>query len=328
MFESRRRASGALALMLTTTLGGSVIAASPSTAEPDIEDVQSRVDSLYREAQEASERYNQARIDLKKSRSRLGDLRGDLAQNRDRVAGARDVVAANVVAQYQGQAITTAAQLATSDDPDAFIGQLTRVSELNAQQATVAQKYSQKVDRLERREKAAARNLDRMKQARAELAEEKAVIEEKASEAEALLGRLEEREQRASRSADRTETTPAPAVSGGAGAAVQRALAQVGDSYVYGATGPDSFDCSGLTMFAWAAAGVSLPHSSSAQMSSGRSVSVSQLQPGDLVFYYSPVSHVGMYIGNGTIVHAANPSTDVATAPLHSMPVTGAVRPG
>jgi cell wall-associated NlpC family hydrolase len=119
----------------------------------------------------------------------------------------------------------------------------------------------------------------------------------------------------------------APA-SGRAGAAVQYALGQVGDSYVYGATGPSAFDCSGLTMMAWAAAGVALPHSSSAQMGSGPSVSTSALQPGDLVFYYSPVSHVGIYIGNGQIAHAANPSTGVRVDPVGSMPISGAVRPG
>ena len=92
--------------------------------------------------------------------------------------------------------------------------------------------------------------------------------------------------------------------------------------------GPDAFDCSGLTMMAWAQAGVGLPHSSGAQMGSGASVSQSQLQPGDLVFYYSPVSHVGIYIGGGQIVHAANPGTRVAIAPVNSMPYAGAVRPG
>jgi cell wall-associated NlpC family hydrolase len=109
---------------------------------------------------------------------------------------------------------------------------------------------------------------------------------------------------------------------------VNYALAQVGDAYVYGASGPSSFDCSGLTMMAWAQAGVSLPHSSSGQMGSGPSVSSDALAPGDLVFYYSPVSHVGIYIGNGQIVHAANPSTGVEIAGVFSMPFSGAVRPG
>ena len=98
--------------------------------------------------------------------------------------------------------------------------------------------------------------------------------------------------------------------------AVETALAQVGDPYVYGATGPDAFDCSGLTMYAWAAAGVSLPHASSAQPGSGTPVSISELMPGDLVFYYSPISHVAMYIGDGMIVHAANPSVPVEVVPM------------
>ena len=126
----------------------------------------------------------------------------------------------------------------------------------------------------------------------------------------------------------RPERLPNVPVSGRAGAAVSYALAQVGDAYVYGATGPDAFDCSGLTMMAWAQAGVSLPHSSSAQMGSGTPVSQSELQPGDLVFYYSPVSHVGIYIGNGQIAHASNPSTGVQVSPVFSMPYSGAVRPG
>ncbi len=108
--------------------------------------------------------------------------------------------------------------------------------------------------------------------------------------------------------------------------AVQTALAQVGDAYVYGAAGPDAFDCSGLTMYSWAAAGVSISHASSVQPSQGTPVSISSLQPGDLVFYYSPISHVGMYIGNGQLVHAANPSRPVEVVSVDSMPITMAVR--
>ena len=130
--------------------------------------------------------------------------------------------------------------------------------------------------------------------------------------------------------ASRSTPTSLPdvAASGNAGTAVQFAMNQVGDAYVYGAAGPDAYDCSGLTMAAWGAAGVSLPHSSTAQYSSGAQVSTSELEPGDLVFYYDPVSHVAMYIGNGQIVHASNPSDPVNVSPVFSMPVTGAVRPG
>ena len=103
--------------------------------------------------------------------------------------------------------------------------------------------------------------------------------------------------------------------------------AQLGDPYAWGAAGPSSFDCSGLTMYSWAAAGVSLPHSSSAQYGVVRHVAISDLQPGDLVFYYSPISHVGIYIGGGRIIDAPYPGLSVHITGLHSMPLVGAGRP-
>ncbi|MBA3277410.1 MAG: C40 family peptidase [Geodermatophilaceae bacterium] len=87
--------------------------------------------------------------------------------------------------------------------------------------------------------------------------------------------------------------------------AVETAYAQLGDTYVWGGEGPDEFDCSGLTMYSYAAAGVSLPHSSKSQSSMGVAVSRDELLPGDLVFYYSPVSHVAIYVGDGQIIHAS-----------------------
>ncbi|MGY1832171.1 NlpC/P60 family protein [Geodermatophilus sp. SYSU D01180] len=115
---------------------------------------------------------------------------------------------------------------------------------------------------------------------------------------------------------------PAPSAVGGSGAAqtaVQTALAQVGDPYVWGAGGPNAFDCSGLTQYAYAAAGISLPHSSSMQSRMGTAVSRADLQPGDLIFYYSPVSHVSMYIGNGQMVHASTSGQPVKVVSVDSM---------
>ncbi len=133
------------------------------------------------------------------------------------------------------------------------------------------------------------------------------------------------REPSTTRSAPRVNVADV-AVSDRAQIAVQTALAQVGDAYVYGAAGPDAFDCSGLTMYSWAAAGVSISHASSVQPSQGTPVSISSLQPGDLVFYYSPISHVGIYVGNGQLVHAANPSRPVEVVSVYSMPIAMAIR--
>jgi len=117
------------------------------------------------------------------------------------------------------------------------------------------------------------------------------------------------------------QAAPSSVIAPGSAAqvAVNTALAQVGDAYAWGAGGPDAFDCSGLMQYAYSAAGVSLPHSSSSQSRLGTAVSRDQLRPGDLVFFYSPVSHVGMYIGNGQMVHASTSGKPVMVAGLDAM---------
>ncbi|MFC2686085.1 MAG: C40 family peptidase, partial [Arachnia propionica] len=120
-----------------------------------------------------------------------------------------------------------------------------------------------------------------------------------------------------------------PSAGGGSGRASQAvnyALGQVGKGYVMGTAGPSTFDCSGLMYAAYKQVGISLPRTSQAQFSAGTSVSKGDLQPGDLVFYYGGITHVGMYIGNGQIVHAANPRSGVVTASVNSMPYQGARR--
>jgi peptidoglycan DL-endopeptidase CwlO len=332
--DGRTRTARALATLCIAALGASVASVPPSTADPSVDDVRDRVETLYHEAEQASERYNDARLELAEAEERLDALQQDLDRQRARTEAVRDQVAADVVADYQGQALSTASQVVLSDDPDAFLSQLTTMSEFSAQQAQVVADLAVEVDRLEMREEVAQREVDTIERTRSVLAEEKKLIEERAGEAEALLEELEAEELEEQRAEQESRSTPrVPAVteapaSGGAAAAVQYAVAQVGDAYVYGAAGPDAFDCSGLTMMAWAQAGVALPHSSGAQMGSGTPVSISSLQPGDLVFYYSPVSHVGIYIGNGQLAHAANPSTGVQIVPVGSMPISGAVRPG
>ncbi len=127
--------------------------------------------------------------------------------------------------------------------------------------------------------------------------------------------------------ADAAAAAPAAAPTEAAGTAIQTALAQVGKPYVVGAAGPNGFDCSGLTQYAYAAAGIPLPHSSRSQSGLGAAVSRADLQPGDLVFFYSPVSHVGMYIGNGQMVHASVSGRPVAVTSVDQRGYAGARRP-
>jgi cell wall-associated NlpC family hydrolase len=344
--DGPKRSLRIFASLCVITLGGSMIAATPTSAQPDIGTVQTRVDTLYRQAEQASERYNDARLSMRHARLRLRALNADLARQETKVDTVRDQVATSVVAQYQGQALSSTTQVLLSHDPDAFIDRLSTVSAYNDQQTQMMVDFAVQAKRLEMRQAASQRELARIASTKRQLGAEKAEVDKKAAEAKKLLGTLKERAAaRASRAQDRaaarTASQPtgqaadsgssvsasAPA-SGRAAAAVSYAMAQIGNAYVYGAAGPSAFDCSGLTMMAWAQAGVSLPHSSGAQMGSGRSVSQSELQPGDLVFYYSPVSHVGMYIGGGKIVNALNPGAGVRISGVNDMPYSGAVRPG
>lgn len=127
--------------------------------------------------------------------------------------------------------------------------------------------------------------------------------------------------------------TPGPTTtmrSTGKGAiALAFAKKQLGKPYVFGAEGPNSYDCSGLTSAAWRAAGISIPRTSSAQsLSAGQPVAKADLQPGDLVFFYHPVSHVALYVGNGIVLHAPRPGKVVTFIQMSYMPYAGARRPG
>jgi cell wall-associated NlpC family hydrolase len=298
-------------------------------ADPDIDDVQARVDKLYREAEQASERYNDARLDLQELDRDLGALKADEQRQDDKLEAVQEQVQDSIVRQYQGQSMSAVGQVVVSDDPQAFLSQLATMSSFNEYQQQLFDDYARESKALNIRHQATENRAAEVAKLKDQLGREKATIDDKLAEARSLLDRLKEEERErilASRGSD--VRLPDVPVSGRAAAAINYARAQVGDSYSYGAAGPDAFDCSGLTMMSWAQAGVALPHSSSAQYGSGPHVASSALQPGDLVFYYQPISHVAIYIGNGMIIHAANPSTGVVVAGVFSMPYSGAVRPG
>ena len=355
---------------------GAVLAAAVSltptaaTADPrpSIEDVQTRVDRLYHDAETASERYNTGREQLSVAQRELRTLRADLAGQERLVATMRARLGAMVAAQAQNSPLSTATELLASEDATTFLAGVAAVQSFNEQQAVQVGSYEEEVDELAEQREAMTAQVGRVADDVQQLRETKAELDAKAARAENLLANLKaERRERvearmaavaaeeaaaaeaaaeeaaaAEAQAD-AEAEPEPAApaaapdvapdasvqtSGSGSSAVDFALAQVGDAYVYGAAGPSAWDCSGLTMAAWAAAGVSLPHSAAMQPGMGTAVSVSDLQPGDLVFYYSPVSHVGMYIGNGQLVHAPNPSTSVEVVSVTSMPITTARRFG
>lgn len=331
MLNGRKRTTASLAaLALTGTIALSVSSpTSPAQAEPDIDTVRDRVERLLHQAEQASERFNDARLELSELNGELDSLEADQSRQSDELDGVRADVRDAIIQRYQAGGLGPAGELLASDS-DAFLDELSTLSTVDGIHDSLLADYDTELDAYSIRRDQTEDRRDDVRELKATLKTEKKSADGKLAQAQALLSKLEdeERAEILSRGGYRAPDASSIPASGRAAIAIRYALAQVGDSYVFGAAGPNAFDCSGLTMMAWGQAGVSLPHSSRAQMGSGTPVSRNQLQPGDLVFYYSPVSHVGIYLGNGMIVHAANPGAGVKVSSVDEMPYAGAVRPG
>lgn len=343
----RRVAAVALGVIATVALLPGSGLADPPAAQLTIDEVKAQVDKLYEELEIAAETANDAKVRAEEARANLDTLRSNLERLKSDFEEATADAGLFAAAQYRSAGLDQSVQLLLTQPGDDFLSRMSQLDHLADRQARAVDSLAAAKAAMTEQELAIARETARLDALEATTAEAEAVADARLQEANDLLDRLTAEEAarlaairareaaaaaRATRppvgSEDVVAPPPSGPASGRAKIAVDTAIAQIGDRYSYGAAGPDAFDCSGLTMYSWAAAGVSLPHSSKAQMGSGTPVSSDQLQPGDLVFYYQPVSHVGIYIGNGLIVQASNYSQPVNVAAVFSMPYTGAVRVG
>jgi peptidoglycan DL-endopeptidase CwlO len=329
-------------MLAVCTAAVSAVAVLPGTSQaepkPTMDQVKLQVADLDHKAEIAAEQYNEAQGKLRTLEQRLTQYQANVQKQQAKVAALQRSMGVVAAAQYRSGGMDQTLQLLLSDNPELFLQQASSLSQITDRQSEALQRIADERRELAQEKLAASQQLAELEQTRDELAKRKAQVEANLQKAQRLLNSLSaaDRErlqaaERASRDKAREEIPAKPSyngpASGRAKAAVDYAYAQLGDAYVWGATGPSAFDCSGLTMKAWEQAGVSLPHSSREQYSSGRRVARSALQPGDLVFFYSPISHVGLYIGNGKMIHASNPRTDVKISSISDMPYTGAVRP-
>ncbi|SDF66526.1 Cell wall-associated hydrolase, NlpC family [Blastococcus fimeti] len=220
---------------------------------------------------------------------------------------------------YTGKTQSRMAAFLTSRSADVLVQQMTTLDLIAARTNAVVAEAAAAQTAARQAQEAADQAAATAQAGAEQLRAQKAEVEKRAATYRADFDRLSTAEQVRVTTAVAGRSLAAPTVSelpvasgSAAAAAIQAALAQVGDRYAAGGTGPDAFDCSGLTSYAYAAAGVTLPHSSRAQSQLGRQVSRQELQPGDLVFYYTPISHVALYIGNGMVVHARTYGSPVA----------------
>src|SRR5215207_9316611 len=321
--------------------GSTLLAAarSPAAAAPSsATELQQRLEGLNRQADQQVEDYLQAKLAVERTRKSIRILQGQLDDVRGQLADARASIAARAAVAYvQGPATDVASLLSAGDPTDALerAQLLDLLATHDADQVLAA-------GAIERSAQARAAELAGIERKQStilgQMADRKARIEQLVAQTEQTLAQLRAAERRRAAAADRRATTappassPAPtppsnAVSGNVGAVIRYAYAQLGKPYQWGATGPGAFDCSGLTMMAWAQAGVSLPHSSRAQIGIGRQVTRSELQPGDLIFRYSPISHVSLYVGNGQQISATHTGSTVKLQSAFQSEIVGYSRP-
>ncbi|GHA99359.1 NlpC/P60 family protein [Streptomyces tendae] len=311
-----------------TTAAAAAVALSSQAAnaapseKPSKDEVKAKVDKLYEEAEQATEKYNGAKEKQEKLQKEISTLQDNVARGQEELNGLRDGLGSMASAQYRSGGIDPSLQLFLSADPDNYLDKASTLDQLSGQQVEALKKIQTKQRDLAQQRSEASEKLKDLSATRTELGKKKKQVQGKLSSAQKLLNTLtaqekaalQEEEQRSNRASERQvltggKTTPA---SGRAGAAFAAAQGKIGTPYVYGATGPSSFDCSGLTSWAYAQAGVGIPRTSQAQANYGTRISsMSDLQVGDLVFFFSDLHHVGLYAGNGQVLHAPRTGTNV-----------------
>ncbi|MFI0984048.1 C40 family peptidase [Streptomyces exfoliatus] len=353
----RTAATLALASAATTTLfeGSAQAEPRPTTAQ-----VKAKVDRLYEEAEVATERYNGAKEKADEARASFDRLRDEAARRTQRLNTARDRLGAMAAAQYRSGGLDPAVRLALTSDPVEYLERAALAEKAGDRQAAAVSAVRRELGAIRQLRAESEGRLTSLREHETELRRQKAAVLDKLQAARTLLARLTAEERAryeaatAGRdgaatggSADQDGTTASGASapvradrsSGGertsvtapnarAAEAISFARAQLGKPYVWGATGPSGYDCSGLTQAAWRAAGISLPRTTYTQINAGQRVSRAQLAPGDLVFFYSGISHVGLYIGGGQMIHAPRPGAPIRVAPIDEMPFAGATRVG
>ncbi|MFF3252410.1 NlpC/P60 family protein [Actinacidiphila glaucinigra] len=315
-------------------------------AEPRLtaDEARARVDRLYEEAEQATERYNGAKEKADTTTGRIERLQDELARRTERLNRSRDGLGSLATAQYRSGGIDPAVQLALASSPGDYLERAGMLDRMSSRQNAALRALSAQRRDIEQLRTETEGELAELRRTRAELARHKRTVERRLASARQLLGRLtaDGRAEalssgghgsadpaRAGRAAtgSRTGLAPAAAPNARAARAVSFAYDSLGLPYVWGATGPSAYDCSGFTQAAWRSGGVSLPRTTYTQINAGTRVSRSQLEPGDLVFFYSGISHVGLYVGNGMMIHAPRTGDVVKLAPVDQMPFAGAARP-
>lgn len=308
--------------VLTATAAAAVALTSQAAhadPKPNKSEVKAKVDKLYHEAEAATEKFNGAKEQQDNLKKEVDALQDKVARGQAELNTLRTELGSIATAQYRSGGIDPSVALFLASDPDSFLDQASALDQLTVKQTESLQKIQSKQRTLAQQRKEAQDKLGDLADVRKALGENKKKYQGKLADAQQLLNsltqaeraKMQKDEQRASRAAsDRVELGNESPASGRGAAALAAAATQIGKPYVSGGSGPNSYDCSGLTQWAFAQAGVSITRTTFTQHNDGTKIGRSQLKPGDLVFFNN-LAHVGFYAGNNQVLHAPKPGTNV-----------------
>ena len=328
-----------LRAVLAAVIFSSALIPASANAAPNLIEVQGRVRDLQEQAATAAEGAQDAKVQLAKLKRTLDTVQQQATQQGASVDQMHKIIGVIASEQYKSGPLSQSLELLFSSDPALYLSAAGSLESVTRKKTADLKKFSVETQRLNATTFTVSDKLVLVKAAEAKFTKQLAIANDKLKEAEDLLAKLTaaERERLAKLNEDQenadqqsslADAGKYASVGGRGGVAIKYALVQIGDKYVFGADGLTYWDCSGLTMRAFQAAGVSLPHSSRAQYNYGKSIARKDLQPGDLVFFGKPISHVAIYLGGNRMIHAPHTGARVKIAEfdLGKKPYIGARR--
>lgn len=315
--------------VLAAAVLGSLLALSLGAhahAEPSTSEIEKQIDAQWNQLEPVIEEHNKVQSELAANKAKVDALQQQIQPLQDQIDSARSKVATLAVNEYKTGRASALNAILASRSSDGLGDRLVRLESLaRKQEAALAE-----VVALKKQYEEVKLPLDQLV---AKLAAQEADLAKRKTQIDADIKKLNEMRLAAfGTTGGKGSLQPAPCPStypgGPASIAARTACQQIGKPYVFGSTGPGTFDCSGLTMYAWKAAGVSLRHYTQWQWQDAKPVSREELRPGDLVFYYSDLHHMGMYVGNGWLVHAPTSGDVVRMKRMDDGPIAGFRRPG
>ncbi|MFC7329060.1 NlpC/P60 family protein [Marinactinospora rubrisoli] len=298
--------------------------------EPTQEEVEQRIEELTEESSSLVQEYNQAKEDLDAAEKRLEALDEQVGDEEDRYTELRDEIAELAAAAYKSGDLDSTTTILSVENPEDVVDQSADLSYLSESQQARLDEFAGSSERLLTLRQEAEDARDAAKEQTEELADQQEKIEEKLAEQEELLAGFAGENPIAGTSDNAGGASYSGSATGNARAAVDFAFSKIGTPYLWGGTGPNGYDCSGLMQASWGAAGVSIPRTTYTQFELPNKVSYEDLQPGDIMFFFDDLGHNGMYVGNGQMVHAPSSGKTVSVVNLAdywAQHFVGAVRP-